>query len=408
MSKNRIIAGLDIGSGTIKALAVKESKTEENIEVLALAEKAAFGVRKGIVIDPAEVSNIIQKVLAQIKEQIGQEINSVYVNVGGSHIFSTTSRGLVSVSRADQKISQEDIERVLQAAQTFSLPLNREILEVFSKEFIIDGQGGIKEAQGFKGVRLEAEVLVLGGFSPYLKNLNTAVLNSGLQINDLILSPLASSRAVLTTREKELGVVLLDIGLGTTSFAVFEEGDLIHLAILPIGSGHITNDIAIFLKSDIEAAERIKLEFGTLFFQGKDKREKIKIDQEETLIFSQKQLSLVIEARVAEIFREVNKELKKIEKKQLLPSGVVLTGGGANLPKIKELAKKEFHLPCRIGKPKGFSLIEDDPRFSVVCGLVLSGTDFEKQETDLEDGIFPGFWKKIGGKIKKIFRIFIP
>jgi len=407
MAKGHLLIGLDIGSATVKALAVLKPKKEETLEVLGFSEEPSIGIRKGVVINPIAVSESIQSVLQKIRENVDQKISSVYVNVGGGHIFSTSSRGLVSVSRADQKISPEDIERVLQAAQTFPLPSNREVLEVLPKEFIIDGEKGVREALGMRGVRLEAEVLILGGFTPYLKNLTSAVLNSGLQINDLVISPISSSRAVLGTREKELGVALLDIGAGTTDISVFQEGDLVHLAILPIGSGHITNDIAIGLKTDIDIAERIKIEFGTLSFQGNDKKEKIKLAEGETLVFSHKQLSRIIEARVSEIFKEVNRELKKHSLEKILPAGIVLTGGGAKLPKIKDFAKKEFRLPCRLGRPQGFSPNQEDPRLAVACGLVLRGLDLESEGLGWNRGFsVPG--RGMGSKIKKIFKIFLP
>lgn len=407
MAKPHIITGLDIGSSTTKALAVSVGKKDGGLDFLAMVEEPSSGVRKGVVINPAEASLAIKSVLGKIAQQLPREPDSVYVNLGGSHIFSLLSRGLVSVSRADQKISQEDIDRVLAAAQTFPVPSNREILEVFPREFIVDGERGIKEAQGLKGVRLEAEVLALGGFSPYIKNLTTAVLNSGVQINDLIFSPLASSRAVLSSREKELGVGLLDMGAGNTGFVLFEEGELVHLNILPVGSGNITNDIAIYLKSDIDTAERIKLEFGTLLFQGQDKKEKIQLGDGDTLIFSKKQIAKVIEDRVSEIFGEAHKELKKIGKQGVLPSGIVLTGGGANLPKIKELAKKEFRLPCRVGRVKEISLPEQEPHFSTLCGLVLLGADFERERTGWKGGgVSSG--RGIKNKLKRIFKIFVP
>ena len=314
MPRQNIITGLDIGSGAIKALAALKPVKKEALEVLALYQEPSSGVRKGVVIDPEGVSEQISAVLKRLQEQINQKISSVYVNVGGSHVFSANSRGLVSVSRADQKVSQEDVERVLQAAQTFPLPANREILEVFPREFIIDGEKGIKSAEGLRGVRLEAEVLVLGGFSPYIKNLTDALLNSNLQINDLIFSPVASARAVLSLKEKELGVALLDIGAGTTGLAVYEEGELVYTSILPFGSSHITNDLAIYLKTDTEMAERIKLEYGTLLFQGQDRKEKIKLDEGDTLVFSPKKISRVTEDRVLEIFEDALKELKYIGK----------------------------------------------------------------------------------------------
>lgn len=408
MAKGHLLIGLDIGSATIKALAVFKPKKEEILEVLSFSEEPSIGIRKGVVINPVAVSESIQAVLQKIRESVNYKINSVYVNVGGGHIFSTGSRGLVSVSRADQKISPEDIERVLQAAQTFHLPSNREVLEVLPKEFIIDGESGVREALGMHGVRLEAEVLILGGFTPYLKNLTSAVLNSGLQINDLVISPMSSSRAVLNAREKELGVALLDIGAGTTDISVFHEGDLVHLTILPIGSGHITNDIAIGLKTDIDIAERIKLEFGTLSFQGNDKKEKIKLTEGETLVFSHKQLSRIIEARVSEIFKEVNRELKKHSLERILPAGIVLTGGGAKMPKIKDFAKKEFRLPCRLGRPHGFSPNQEDPRLAVACGLVLRGLDLESERLSWGSGGFSMPGRGVGSKIKKIFKIFLP
>lgn len=401
MSKGTIITGLDIGTATIKTL-ICQKKGKANLEVLGQDKEISSGIRKGIVINTEEASNIIRASIEKAEKLSKESIRSVLVNVGGAHIFFTNSHGLISVSRADQKISQEDIERVIQAAQTFSLPSNKEILSVIPKEFIIDNEKGIKEPLGMRGVRLEVEVSILGGFSPYLKNLTQTVLDSGLQIDDLILTPLASAQAVLTPREKELGVVLLDIGAGTTGLAVFEERELIYTTIFPIGSGHITNDIAIGLKCDIDTAEEIKLESGTLFFKGPDKKKKIETVEGETLIFSQKVLSKIIEARASEIFEIVNKELKKISRQGKLPAGIVLTGGGSKLPKIKELAKKELRLHCRIGLPQGFSPSLEDPELASVCGLVLLGADLETEKgfSSLGRGIF--------SRIKKLFKIFLP
>jgi len=406
MSKTPIITGLDIGTSTIKTLVAQKTSNTE-LEVISQISEPASGTRRGVVIDIEEVSRIIQDILERVKLENGARIDSVYINVGGSHIFSTSSRGLVSVSRADQKISEEDIARVIQAAQTFSLPSNKEIFDVFPKEFIVDGERGVKEVLGMQGVRLEAEVLVLGGFSPYLKNLTQAVSNSNLQILDIIPSPIASARACLTPRQKELGVALLDIGAGTSGLCVFEEGDLIHLAIFPIGSANITNDIAIGLKTDIEVAEKIKIEYGSCFSnlaKASRKKEKIKIGEAEPLIFSQKQLMGIIEARASEIFGEVNKELKKISREKLLPAGVVLTGGGAKLPKIVELAKRELRLPCRLGKPQGFLNLEKDSTFATVCGLVLEGAD--ALEAEKSPSYLSG--ANLLTKLKRIFKIFIP
>lgn len=408
MPKAKIITGLDIGTSAIKLLVVSKKPGEPELEVVFQGRESSLGIRRGVVVNVEEVSEKIRSLLRKAQDSIGQRVNSVYINIGGSHIFSTVSHGLVSVSRADQKISEGDIERVLQAAQTFSLPSNKEIIDVFPKEFIVDGEKGIKEVLGMEGVRLETEVLAIGGFSPYLENLNQAVLGANLQILDRVPSPIAAARACLTPRQKELGVVLLDIGAGTTGMAVFEEGDLIHLAILPIGSAHITNDIAIGFKIDIDIAERIKIEYGSLAKNLRRKKEKIKLSEGETLVFSRKQLGDIIEARVSEIFGEVDKELKKISRKELLPAGVVLTGGGSKLPQIVQTAKNELKLPCRTGKPKDFLGLERDPTLTTVCGLVLRGVDLETQEPSSFLRNYSSGLTNFFSKLKRIFKIFIP
>jgi len=406
MAKPSIVTGLDIGTSKIKVLVAQKEIGKEDLKVLSLIQEPAFGIRKGVIINVDEASKVIQIAIDRAKSECGQKIDSVFVNINGSHIFVTSSHGTVAVSRADQKISEEDISRVLQAAQTFSLPSNKEVLDVFPKEFIVDGQKQIKEACGMQGMRLEAEVLILGAFSPYFKNLTQAVLDSNLQILDVIPSPIAAARACLNPRQKELGVALLDIGAGTSSLAVFEENDLIHTAIFPIGSGHITNDIAIGLRTDIDIAEKIKIEFGSCLFQGGRKKEKIGASgAEESLIFSQKKVIEIIEARVSEIFGEIQKELKKISRQGLLPAGIVLTGGGAKLPKIVELAKKELKSPCRIGRISGFPELEDDPELATVCGLVLMGSD---SEGEINESMLKFFNKGIGNIFKKIFKMFIP
>jgi len=394
-----LITGLDIGTSKIKVLVAGENK-EGKLELISRVEENSEGIRRGIIINAEKISNFLINLFQKISEETDQKINSVYLNLGGSHLFATPSRGLVSVSRADGKISDEDIQRVLQAARAINLSSNKEIFDAIVKEFIIDGEKGIKEPLSLQGVRLETEVLALGGFSPYLKNTKEAVLNADLEILDMTPSPIAAARAVLSEKQKELGVLLLDIGAGTTGISVFEEGNLLHLAILPIGSANITNDIAIGLKTDVDMAEKIKIEFGSAIFKRKNVRQRIDIGEEEPLIFYQKFLNKIIQDRISEIFEEVNKELKKIGKEKLLPAGIVLTGGGAKMPKLVELAKEKFHLPSRLGKPKGILGLEEDPSLSTVCGLVLLGADLEGKTSESREGI--------GAKIKKVLKIFIP
>jgi len=400
MSKTSIITGLDIGTSKIKVLLVSQSK-DGKLELVLKEEENSEGVRRGIIIDPERVSNILKDLFSRISEEVSQKVNSVYVNLGGSHIFCTPSHGLVSVSRADQKISEEDINRVLKETEAINLSSNKEIFDVLPKEFIVDGERGIKEPLGLQGVRLEADVLALGGFSPYLQNTKKAVLDADLEILDMVPNPLAAAGAVLTAKQKELGVALLDIGAGTTGFAVFEEGNLLHLAVLPVGSNNITNDIVIGLKIDAEIAERIKIEYGASILKGKNVHQKIDIGEETPLIFSQKFLIKIISDRILEIFEEANKELKKIGRERKLVGGIVLTGGGAKLAKIAELARDKFHLPSRLGRPIfSISGLDDDLGLATVCGLVLGGADFEGKTSESKGGL--------GSKIKKIFKIFIP
>jgi len=385
MIKGHLISGLDIGTNSIKALVVLKKPQEKDLEIVSQAEVENIGMRKGVVIDSNAVSQKIIEAVNICKEGLEKKIESAVISINGSHLLFLSGRGLVSVSRADQKISEADIERALQASRSISLSTNQEILEVFPQEFIIDGQPGIKEVEGLRGIRLEAKTLCLAVFSPYLKNLSDSVLGADLEIEHILPSVIASSQAVLDQKEKELGVALIEIGAGTTSLAVFEEGNLIDAMVFPLGSNNITNDIAIILKTEIEEAENIKKSFI-----GFSLRE------------SRKAVSKVIEARTKEIFSEVNRELKRINKTKL-PAGIVLTGGGAKLSKIVDFAKKELKLHCRLGLPKGFSPEIDDPSWSTVCGLVLEGAKIFEGDDNLrfsEKGIFK--------KIKTIFKTFIP
>ncbi len=400
---NSIITGIDVGTGSIKLLVARKNSESFEFEILTKVQKNSSGIRKGVVVNPEEVGEIISSCLEEAEGQINQRIEEVYSNINGSHVFSHTSRGLVSVSRADQKISSEDIERVIQAAKAFPLSKNKEILEVFPKEFILDGEGGIKDPLEMQGIRFEAETLIVGGFSPYIKNATQAIINAGVQVNDLILSQLASAKATLNTREKEQGVVLLDIGAGTASLAVFKEGGLIHTNVFPVGSNDITNDIAIGLKTDIDTAEKIKLEFGNCLAEKNDKKkEKVKsLNSEEEIVFSRVFLRKIIEARVCEIFDLAKEEIKKTSNGRF-PAGVVLVGGGSKIPRMADLAKKEMKLHCRIGEPTNFSPPIDDISFATACGLIVTGEELEDHDGS------EGFGSRVVKKIRKAVKNIIP
>lgn len=404
MARRQIINALDIGTGAIKILSVARNPKEDSFEILGKEEIAPLGLTRGVVVDSAKVSEAISSLIERLEKNSGQRIEDVYAGFGGGHLSSVCASSSVSVSRADNKISQGDVERVINEAKVFPLPSNKEIVAVFPKEYVVDNGEKVKEVVGMEGVKLETNVLAICCFSPYLNNSKQAILRSELQISELIPNPLASARAVLTPKEKELGVVVLDIGAATTDMAIYEEGNLIHLAVFPVGSGHITNDIAVSFKTDIDIAEKIKLDFaGYNSKSGKKKQErKIPLEGEEPLVFSQKELDEIVEARLSDIFDFARKEIKKAQKQGNLPAGVVVTGGGAKLPGIKDLVKKNLKLPCRVGVPRAGGTLPEDPALATSWGLIMEGYSFE------EGGKFSGPGGKFKEKIKNFFRSFIP
>jgi len=425
--KSNIVAGLDIGTHTIKALAVQ--KKQKNWEVLSCVEIPSFGLRKGAVENSGieDVAKKVQTIMSRVEKDCGKKIQSVFVNIGGSHLHVVPSDGIISVSRADQRISKEDVDRVLQATKAISMSRNDEVLDVIPREYIIDDQRGIKQPVDLIGIRLEAKVLLLCYFQQYFTNLTQAVLSTKLQIDDVVPSPLAAARAVLTPQQKELGVALIDIGASTTSLAVFEEGDLIHLAVFPIGSANITNDIAVGLKTDVAVAEDIKKQHGACIISKNENsailskkknysdnpagdKKKIEIFPAkggpasgwDNVGFTKKGLVDIIEPRISEILDLVQKELKKIGRQGALPGGAVLTGGGVKIPKIKDFAKESLNLACEIGIPNQIRGVREDPSLATVAGLALEGLDFEEEEGIL--GVAKGW----GSKFKKMFRVFLP
>ena len=385
MAEQEIIAGLDIGSSAIR-LAVGQSVGEEGkIHIIGAAEVAAEGISKGIISSIEDAVSSISACLEKAERMIGVPIERAWVGISGSHIISQESRGVVAVARSDGEISEDDIERSIEAARTVATPPNYEILHVIPKSFTVDGQIGIKDPLGMTGVRLEVDTQIIQGLSSQIKNLTKAVYRPGINIEDLVLSILATSEAVLTSRQKELGVAVINIGGSTTSMAVFEEGDILHTTVLPVGSDHITSDIAIGLRISIDTAEKIKLEYGTALINGINKRDEIDIGElegKESNFVSKKYIAEITEARVEEIFDKVDAELKKIDKSGKLPAGVILTGGGAKLNHLIEAAKKKLRLPASLGTPLNITSAIDkinDPAFSTAIGLVIWGNQLESQ-----------------------------
>ncbi len=381
MAKPYLISGIDVGNSQVKVVIAKIERDGLRPEIIGLGSAVSSGMRRGMIVDMEESVNDIKSAIQRAEAMAGVSLKKAYLAVNGLHIKTQASRGVIAVSRADNEISQSDIDRVLQAASVVSLPVNREIIHVIPRNYIVDGTEYIKNPLGMKGVRLEAEVFITDGLSPHLRNLAKCVNECGIEVAGLVFAPLAASLAVLDKSQREYGVMNLDFGGGTSTMTVFQESELVHTAVLPIGSKHITNDLAIALRTSLDVAERVKLEHCCTS-DAEDMRRKENIDlskliDEKDFVVAKKQLVRVVDARAHELLDMVTNELKKIQKSSLLPAGVVISGGGANLPGLALLVKDRLRLPVRIARPVGLTETSSDPSYAVATGLVLWGFDQE-------------------------------
>lgn len=387
MGKNeqKLIAGLDIGSNAVR-LAVGQIvwKNQEahspELQILGAAETPSEGVQKGSISSIEDVVSVVSSCLEKTERMVGVPIDTVWVGINGLHILSQNSKGVVAVSKANREITEDDINRSLEAARAISTPINYEVLHVLPKSFNVDGQTGIQDPVGMTGIRLEVDSQIILGSSAQIQNITKAVYRTGLKIEDLVLTILATSEAVATPRQKELGAVVVDLGASTTSLAIFEEGEILHSAILPIGSQHITNDIAVGLRTSIDVAEKVKTEYGQAWSDSVDKKEEIDLydlGAGEHEVVKRKYVSEIIEARVEEIMQKIDQELRKIQRSGMLPAGAIFSGGGAKLPGIIEMGKRHLRLPSTLGYPLNFLSVTDkinDLAFVNVIGLVKWGT----------------------------------
>ncbi|OGN01991.1 MAG: cell division protein FtsA [Candidatus Yanofskybacteria bacterium RIFCSPHIGHO2_01_FULL_42_12] len=384
MARPYLISGIDIGNSQVKVVVARINSGSLRPEILGTGSAESEGLRRGMVVDMEETIDNIKSAIQKAEAMAGVQIKKTYVGINGLHIKTQVSRGVIAVSRADNEISQNDIDRVIQAASVVSMPANREIIHVIPRNFVVDGTEYVKNPLGMKGVRLEADALIIDGLSPYLRNIAKCVNENGIEVSGLVYAPLAASLSSLNKSQREHGVINLDFGGGTSTLAVFEEADLIHSAVIPIGSKHITNDLAVALRTSLNIAERIKLEHcSTSNLEDLRKRDNIDLSQiigEENFVVPKKQLVKVVDARIGELLDIVESELKKVSKNGILPAGVVLSGGGSNLPGFAFLVKDRLRLPVRVAEPLGFdgaNNIVGDPSFSVSVGLVLWGIDKE-------------------------------
>ncbi len=410
-----IIAGLDVGSTAVRLAVGQLTPTageRSELHIIGAAEVPSEGVHKGVVTSIEDVVSSISSCLERAERMTGLPIKTAWVGISGSHIISQESKGVVAVSKPDGEITDDDIERAVEAARTVATPLNYEILHVIPKSYTVDGQVGIKDPIGMTGVRLEVDTQIIQGLSAQIKNLTKAVYRTGLEIDDLVLSILATAEAVLTERQKELGVAVLNIGGATTSVAVFEEGDILDTEVLAIGSEHVTADLAIGLRTSIEVAERLKLEYGSTLPKDVGKKEEIDLfdlGEAEREIISRKYGCEIIEARMEEILEKVDAVFKKIGRSGMLPAGVILTGGGAKLPGLIELAKRKLRLPAAPGYPLNLTSVTDkinDLSFTTAIGLVRWGALAAAAPQSKFSNLISRF--RPVAKVKRWFQFLIP
>jgi cell division protein FtsA len=365
--------GLDIGTSTVRCVVGMFDQGEGGKpSLIGHGSAKNNGMRKGAVVHVDDVAEAVVKAMTEAERMSGQRINSATVNINGSHVTGFNSRGVIAISGANREITTDDRYRVEEAATVVSMPPNREIVQFFAKNYSLDGQHNIKDPVGMQGIRLEVDAHIVTAATPNLKNLDGALDKAQVRWNNHTVSSLAAAEAVLTRQQKEAGTVVLDIGAGTTNIIVVEDGEVQHVAVLPIGGTNITNDLAIGLKTDLDIAEAVKLQHGSLL-EAKKTTATVKVG-DTTHAFDYEEVQMITEARVEELFEYVNKELQRIRRAGKLPGGAVIVGGTARMPGMAEFAKSRLQLPARIGKIHGVGGLVDtveDSSYCTVVGLML-------------------------------------
>jgi cell division protein FtsA len=374
--RENLIVGLDIG--TTKICAIVGAMTEEGLDIVGIGTSPSRGLRKGVVINIESTVSAIRKAIQEAELMAGCEIKSVFAGIAGGHIKGINSQGVIAIK--NREVTNEDVRRVIDAAKALAIPMDREVIHILPQEFIIDDQDGIKEPLGMSGVRLEARVHIVTGAVASAQNIVKSCNKAGVDVGDIVLEQLASAEAVLTPDEKDLGVAMVDIGGGTTDIAIFVDGAIKHTSVLSLGGNHLTNDIAVGLRTPTSEAEKIKQASGCCLSSMVGKDETIEVPSvggREPRILSRQLLAEILEPRVEEIFTLINREIVKSGYEDLIASGVVLTGGSAILPGMPELAEQIFDLPVRRGKPTdigGLTDVVNSPIYATGVGLVKYGS----------------------------------
>ncbi len=404
MRKERVVVGLDVG--TTKVAALVGNVIDGTIEIIGLGKAESHGLEKGVVVDIGRTIASIRKAVEEAENMADVKVDSVYVGIAGKHITSINNSGTVSINRPDRIIAQDDVRRVVDTAQAIQLPSESEMIHVIPRQYIVDGQDGITDPVGMTGTRLEVDVHIVTGAITAVHNLVRCVESLGIRIRQIVLEPLASSMAVLSSAEKELGVILMDIGGGTTDISVFRGGDIWFSKVIPIAGEHITNDITVGLQTTIEEAELVKKQVGTALVESVGEDEKIEVatiggDEKKTV--SRKKLAKIIEPRVEELLDLGLQEVEDAGYRDLVPAGLVLTGGTSLLKGIAEFASQRYEIPVRQGKiPQGIHGLRDiveSPVYATSIGLLryavemkdFKKTRFGRKRTSLINKLFTWF-----------------
>ncbi|HEY5695697.1 MAG TPA: cell division protein FtsA [Candidatus Saccharimonadales bacterium] len=370
---SRYAVGIDIGTTTVRCVVGHIDATTGTPTIVGVGQASNSGMRKGVVANLTGPAQAIDDALGEAERMSGYQVNTATISINGSHILSTKADGMIAVGALDHEITHDDLSRIEEVATVGKVPANREILEVVPHSYRLDGQDNIKDPIGMTGTRLEIDANVVSALAPHLANLQKTAEMAKVEARSITPSVLGAARAVLSEQQIENGVAVVDMGGATTSVAVFEEGDLQYVAVIPVGGVNITNDLAIGLKTDPEIAEQVKVGHGMAVARKSDERISVKQDK-ETFYFESTEVDEIVEARLEEIFDAVAKELKKAGRAGQLPSGIVLTGGGAKMKGMAEFAKQHLGLAARVGKSSGYGGVAEnieEPQFAAAVGLML-------------------------------------
>jgi cell division protein FtsA len=408
----RTIVGIDVGTTKVCTL-IGEVDEADSICILGVGVAPSQGLNKGMVVNVEEAAKSIADSLEKAERVSGYTIEAAYLGLAGKHISAMNSRGVVAVGRGERSITEDDVARAIEAAQAIAVPHSREIVHVIPRSYTLDGQEGVRDPVGMMGFRLEVEAHIVTGAVPSIRNLVQCVENSGVMVNELVLQPLASAEAVLLPEERETGVVLVDVGGGTTDVAVFAEGSICHTVVLPVGGNNLTNDIGVGLCTPFAVAEQLKLKYGHALPEMIDPTEMIDVTafgEAEVQSIPRLQLVQILEARAEEIFAMVQEEIKHSGYEGLLPAGLVLTGGAVELPGFRELGREMLKMPVRIGHARNIGGLVDavsSPAYATAVGLLQWGLRYGSLERRTQKPA-RGRWADLYKRFTEILKAFLP